>query len=493
MPMTFPEYETYDGLGLAHLVQQNIISPTELLEAAIERIELFNPKINAVIYKMYDQARAAIKTGLPRGLFYGVPILLKDLTEYAGTPMQMGSRFTKGFMSTQDSEVVARLKQSGVSILGKTNLPELGLGDTTEPVAFGPTRNPWDLTRSSAGSSGGSAAAVAARMVPIAHAGDGGGSIRLPAAYCGIFGLKPTRGRTPIGPVMLRVWQGMCVEHVLTRSVRDSAAMLDVLAGPELGSPISQPKPVSSYLRQLEQPLTSLRIGLIHTPFFPAAIDPEYHAAVKTVAKYCQVLGHEVREVELKINSEEVAAAFFIVMAAEIAMIVKKISEKWARTPAADELEEKTKVIAHAGTQFSAADLAWAIQIIDMTGRQFAEFYQNIDMLLMPTTPIPAQLIGAQTSDRWEQFLLKILSHFPYLSPMRKAILQESLKKFSFISFTALFNITGQPAMSVPLCWDKNGLPIGVQFAGRFGEDGVLLQLARQLEQAYPWEEKRPH
>lgn len=491
MPMTFPEYESYDGLGLAHLVHQGVISPAELLEAAIERIELYNPKLNAVIYKMYDQARAAIQAGLPPGAFQGVPFLLKDLlASYAGVPLQMGSRLTKNFIPKQDSELVVRLKNAGVSILGKTNLPEWGLGGTTEPVAFGATRNPWDLQRTPAGSSGGSAAAVAARMVPIAHGGDGGGSIRMPAAYCGIFGLKPSRGRTPAGPEVMQVWQGMVVEHVLTRSVRDSAAMLDILAGPEIGSPISLAKPEISFLQQLENPVGKLRIGIINKPFLPATVDPEYLTAVKTAAHYCQQLGHDVREVEFALDGEEIGSAFFIMMAAEVAMQIAFIAKILGKSPSHD-LEECTAFIAHAGTQFSAAEHAWALQVMDMTGRKVAEFYQDIDILLTPTLPMPAGLIGEDIPLR-EQLMLKVLSHVPYVASIRKTVLKESLKKLSFIAFTALFNMTGQPAMSVPLCSDKKGLPIGIQFAGRLGKEGVLLQLARQLEEAYPWEDKRP-
>ena len=352
MPITFPEYESFDGLGLASLIQRGVISPLEVLEAAIERIELWNPKINAVIHKMYDYAEDQIKkNNIPAGPFRGVPILLKDLLgDCEGTPICFGSRFAydNRWVSQIDSELIKRLKQTGVVILGKTNVPEFGLSPVTEPELFGPTRNPWDLTRSPGGSSGGSAAAVAARMVPIAHAGDGGGSIRMPAAYTGIFGFKPSRGRTPTGPIFMRVWLGMVVEHIMTRSVRDSAAMLDLLCGPELGSQIVLPKPERSFLSHLETPVRKLRIAVIEEPFFAAKVDPEYLDALKKAAQLCQDLGHDVEAARFPLN-DDVAFALLNIVVAETGAGVKNLAKAIGRKPKSNELEKATAmcVVSH--------------------------------------------------------------------------------------------------------------------------------------------------
>lgn len=494
MPMTFPEYESFDGVGLASLVQRGVISSSELLEAAIERIEFWNPKLNAVIHKMYDQARAAINAKLPAGPFQGVPILLKDLlAECAGTPISYGSRFAYNnhWVSKEDSELVKRLKKTGVQILGKTNVPEFGLSPVTEPELFGPTHNPWDLERTSGGSSGGAAAAVAARIVPIAHGGDGGGSIRIPSAYTGIFGFKPSRGRTPTGPLFMRVWLGSVVEHALTRTVRDSAAMLDALAGPELGSPIALPKPEHSFSSYLQSPPRKLRIALIEQPFFQATIDPEYKAALKKAAQLCQELGHEVEPATLSFN-DDLAFAFLIIMIAETRAGVRELAKFIGKKPKSNELENITAMLCHAGDEFSAADYAWSVHVLDMAANKLAKFYEKYDVILTPTMPFPAPKIGACKPDRNEQFGIKLLRYLPYGQTLRQFVQRAAAKHFSFMAFTALFNICGQPAMSVPLYMDKKGMPIGIQFAGRINHDGLLFQLAHQLETAEPWADRKP-
>lgn len=491
---TFSDYESFDGLGLAHLVQNDIVTPTELLNAAIERIEQRNPALNAVIYKMYDQARSTIQNEIPCGLFQGVPFLLKDfLADYSGVPMRFGSRIAHDYISPHDSELVKRFKKAGLVILGKTNTPEFGLSPTTEPELFGPTLNPWDLTKSAGGSSGGSAVAVASGMVPMAHGGDGAGSLRIPAAYCGVFGLKPSRGRTPAGSSVMRIWQGMVTEHVITRSVRDNAAMLDVLSGPELGSLIALSKPQESFLECLDNPLSPLRIGVIQKPFFPSAVDPEYSEATRKAGVLCQDLGHRVDLASFNINSEEVALAYLIVVTAETAATIKTVAESLKSKPKYNELEAATAVLCEVGQHFSAADFAWATHILDMTGRKSAEFFENYDVLLTPTMATPPPMLGKFKPDRLEKNLLELLRRVPYGPLLRKLAERTSTKHFSFVPFTPLFNITGQPAMSVPLYWDKQGLPIGIQFAGRYGEEKTLLQLAHQLEKAQPWAQKKPN
>lgn len=490
---TFAEYELFDGLGLADLVKSGVVSPTELVTASIERIEKLNPAINAVIYKLYDQALDSSKQKIPDGVFQGVPFLLKDLlADLSGVPLQFGSRFAKNWISPRDSELVRRMKNAGLIMLGKTNTPEFGLSPITEPKLFGATRNPWDLTRVSGGSSGGSAAAVAACMVPMAHGGDGAGSIRLPSAYCGIFGLKPSRGRTPTGPNAMRVWQGMVVEHVMTRSVRDSAAMLDVLCGPELGSPIALPSPKKSFLSALKDPLPSLRIAVSNEPFFPSTVHPEYKNAVEKAARLCEALGHQVEIAGPKINYDNVILAFMIMISADTAAGIQMLGDAIGPNANYDDLETTTAVICEVGQHFSAKDFVWASHVLDMTGRQIAEFLTRYDILLTPTMAVPPPFVGQFQPAPLERKVLKFMRQVPYGPLLRRLTKTLAKKHFSFAPFTPLANITGQPAMSVPLYWDSEGLPIGIHFAGRVGDDLMLLQLAAQLEEAQPWSEKKP-
>lgn len=494
MAFLFPEYESFDGLGLANLVKRKIISPQEVLAAAIERIEKYNPFLNAVIHKMYEKARAQLQNNVSDGLFQGVPFLLKDLiADYAGEPMRMGSRFTAGFISSHDSELVIRFKKAGLVILGKTNAPEFGLSVVTEPVLFGPTRNPWNLSRSSGGSSGGSAAAVAARMVPLAHAGDGGGSIRIPSAYCGLFGLKPSRGRTPAGPDVMRIWLGLVVEHGITRSVRDSAALLDTLSGPELGSPISLPTPEKSFLKSLEEPCPPLRIGIVDEPFFPAKVEHDYLIALKKAAMLCQDLGHTVEPIKVSLDKEEVALAYLIFLVAEAAADLRAVEKILGRKARSSELEKQTAVICHAGQLFTAADFAWATNVLDLAGRVMATILQNYDVIMTPTMASPAPEVGKFKPDRIEKGILELVHWLPQGgSFLHKFVKKAAARNFGFSPFTAIFNISGQPAMTVPLYFDHNNMPIGIQFVGRSGEDALLLQLAKQLEEAQPWDKKVP-
>lgn len=485
--MNFPEYELFDGLGLAELVKKGEVSSLELIESAIARIENKNPKINAVIFKMYDEARATAQQPIPNGLFQGVPFLLKDiLADCEGSPMHCGSSFMQGYLSQNDSELVRRYKKAGLIILGKTNLPEFGLSPVTEPELFGPTCNPWDLAKNAGGSSGGSAAAVASCMVPMAHGGDGAGSLRIPAAYCGVFGLKPSRGRTPTGPHLMRVWQGMVVEHAITRSVRDSAALLDISAGKELGSLISLPDPEKSFLSCLTKPIKPLRIAYTSKAFFGCVLHPEYDEALTKAAKLCEHLGHSVEWNAPSIYSEEVALAFLIIIAADMAFTLKLIAKKMRCKPDYGKLEPATAVLCEVGEHFSAEDFAWANYTLDQTVKQMAEFFQNYDVMLTPTMADPPPAIGEFKPDRLEQNIIELLRRLPYGPILKRLTRKTASQYFGFTPYTPIFNITGQPAMSVPLYWDKNGLPIGIHFAARIGEESVLLQLAQQLEGAKP-------
>lgn len=491
--MTLIDYASHDGLSLASLVKQGEISPEELLDTAIEQVEILNPKLNAIVTKMYDEAKQTIKDGLPQGPFEGVPFLLKDLlVDYAGVPLTSGSRFTQQYIPSQTSELVNRINQSGLVIFGKTNVPEFGLSSVTEPQAFGPTLNPWDLTRNAGGSSGGSAAAVASGMVPIAHGNDGGGSIRIPASYCGLFGFKPSRGRTAGGSDMMRMWENMVVEHALTRSVRDSAAMLDVLAGPEIGSSIALPKPEISFLQSLGKSPGKLKIGLIDKPLFHTHLELECVEATHKAARLCEELGHHVEEVTLDLNTDEISLAYIIIIAGEISASIKRLSDKMQRKLNLLELEKQTVLLYHIGDHISASDFAWAANVMDKTARLMGQYFLDVDVLLTPTMPSTAPKLGQLKPNFFEQRGIDLLTHLPFTPLLLKALEHAASKQFSFHPYTPIFNISGQPAMSVPLYWDAQGLPIGIQFAGRYGQEEVLFQLAGQLEKALPWIHKKP-
>jgi amidase len=493
MSNPFAEYETFDALEIAEFIQRKVISPQEALEAAITRVEEWNPQLNAVIHKMYDQAKQTIQNGTPAGPFGGVPFLLKDLAaEYAGAPYSMGSVFAKDFVSFQNTEIVNRFIQSGLVILGKTNTPEFGLSPVTEPKLFGPTHNPWNLKYASGGSSGGSAAAVAARIVPMAHGGDGGGSIRIPAAYCGVFGFKPSRGRTPSGPQFLRLWQGMVTHHVLTRSVRDSAAMLDVLAEPELGAVFTLPQTTVSYLKAIEHPAKKLRIAMIEDPFFPSTINAEYITALKKAGQLCSDLGHTV-EIQKITMPEDVSLAFLVIIAGELAFGMSTLTKIIGHSPTLGELEPTTDMIQRAGKNFNAADFAWAIQLLDQIGFKLAEFFQQYDVIMTPVLAGPPPLVGEFKPSTNETAMLEILRWIPNRQLLKRLVGSVAERFFAFAPYTPLFNIGGNPAMSVPLYKDQHSLPIGIQFAAKVGDDALLLKLARQLELAEPWIHKTVH
>lgn len=492
----FPEFDTFDALGLAQLVSQKTVSPEELLRAAIERIDSRNPALSAVVHTLYEEAQAAVQAGLPDGPFRGVPFLLKDLlADCAGTPLQCGSRLLQERISPADSELVKRVRAAGLVILGKTSTPEFGLNFVTDPLLTGPARNPWDLSRNAGGSSGGSAAAVAARMVPMAHGGDGGGSLRIPSAWCGTFGLKVSRGRNPSGALVIRIWQDMAVEHVITRSVRDSAAMLDRLAGPQPGFFPSLPLPANSWLDGLALPLRPLRIAFSTEPPFPTAVHPEWAEAAQKTASLCASLGHHVTEAAPPLPSRDVPLAFMIVMAAEMGMSIQLMMRMMGRdNPKTwrQQLESLTDLLCESSLHFTARDFAWAVHILECAAQKTAGFFAAHDMLLTPTLPGPAPLNGAFQPRGLAKTILACLRKFPVGVLLRRAANKMGQKTFSQIPFTPLYNISGQPAMSVPLWEDTHGMPIGVQFAAQLGDEMRLLQLAYALEQAQPWAQRVP-
>jgi amidase len=468
------ELASRDATAQAELVRKKEVKPIELIDAAIDRIERINPQINAVVTPMYDQARAAASNPLPEGPFTGVPFLLKDLlAAYAGVPMTSGSAFLRDFVPPHDSELVARYKRAGLIVVGKTNTPEYGILPTTEPALFGRTRNPWDPTRATGGSSGGSAAAVAAGLVPFAHANDGGGSIRIPASCCGVFGLKPTRARNPLGPDFGDMFSGLVAEHAVTRSVRDSAALLDATSGPDVGDPYWAPPPVRPFIEEVGFDPGKLRIAFTTTAPSGVKIHPDCVKAVDDAVRLCSSLGHEVVEAYPKLNGEQMAPMFMTIWSAGCAWTIDVGARELGREPSPDQFEPGTWALYQMGLKQTGAGYMTALTWIQGASREVARFMLDYDVWLTPTLGEPPLPLGSFDSP----------AEHP-MAGMARAV--------QFVPFTPLCNMTGQPAMSVPLYWNDEGLPIGTHFVGRFGDEATLFRLAAQLEAARPWAERRP-
>jgi amidase len=491
----FSDYDKYDGLALAELVRKREVKPSELVEEAIGRIEKLNPQLNAVIYKMYELARKAGGGDLPNGPFRGVPFLMKDiLMAYTGVPLTNGSRFFKDFIPDHDSELVKRFKAAGIIVLGKTNTPEFGLVPITEPELFGPTNNPWDLSRTPGGSSGGSAAAVAARIVPLAHASDGGGSIRIPASCCGVFGLKPTRGRTPIGPDFGEAWRGLTCDHVLTRSVRDSAAMLDATAGPDIGAPYYAVSPARPFLEEVDTDPGKLRIAFTSEPFLGDTVHKDCVKGLQTTVRLCRDLGHELVEAGPRIDGKAFAKAFLTVVCVETRATIEEGEVLLNRKASLRDFEPSTWALGLLGKRCRATEFSRSLNLAQLAGRQIGEFFTKYDVLLTPTLAMPPVRTGELQPDRLRAVAMKLLGSINAggLINALSGIDTLSQHVFEFMPYTSLFNVTGQPAMSVPLYWNDEGLPIGMQFVGRYGDEATLFRLGGQLEKARPWSGRIP-
>ncbi len=470
----FADFEQYDALGLADLVRRGKVSATELLEAAIERVEARDGAVNAVTMKLYDYGRKAVADGLPDGPFTGVPFLLKDLTaSLAGVKMTRGSKFfADAPPPTADSEHVKRLKRAGLVIFGRTNTCEIGLSLTCEPRLYGPTKSPWDLTRISGGSSGGAAASVGARMLPIAHGSDGFGSIRVPAACCGIVGLKPTRGRNTFAPYTGEGLGGCSTEHALTLTVRDTAALLDATAGAGPGDPYVAPPPRRPYLDETRGAPRPLHIAYTTAAPNDAPVDAEYLKALAETVACCKDLGHKVQEADPEIDRAAVVPTFLTLAAAN--MVVTLASHPTAGRPARKgEVENATWGTAQKGEKIAAADYVRATQTMHRLGRQMAAFHAGYDVLLTPGLGTLPPKLG------WIDMMLEDVDEY-----WRRV--------FTFSPFTVWFNLTGQPALMLPLGRTASGFPIAVQLAGRYGEEGSILSLGAQLEKARPWFDKKP-
>jgi amidase len=495
--MPFAEYGRYDSLGLAELVRAGEVSPTELLDEALARTAAVNPQINAVIHLMEARARAAIAAGLPPGPLSGVPFLIKDLmTAYAGEPMRCGSRLFKDFVPAEDEELTRRYKAAGLVIFGKTNTPELGVTNVTEPELFGPTRNPWNLERTSSGSSGGSAAAVAARIVPAANANDGGGSIRTPASNCGLVGLKPSRGRNPTGPQAPDVWWGFIGEHVVSRTVRDSAARLDATAGDYPQQLMKLPAPERPFLDETRREPGRLRVAFTFDPGLGKTLHPENRKALEATAACLDRLGHEVVEVHLPLPPESFVEGYAALIAADVAATLRMAETLVGRAATSDDVELATWILAKMGEAQSAADVASALWTMQTFSRQWLGWSSAFDVLLTPTVGVPPMPIGAYKLSTLQRQGLKLLGALPAgaLLSQRPKVVEAFEPVFEAAPYTMVANVTGQPSMSLPLHWTADGLPMGMLFTARIGDEATLFRLAAQLEQAMPWRDRiAPH
>ena len=463
-----------DATELAELVRRKEVKPIELVEAAINGIEKVNPTLNAVVTPMYDQARRAATGDLPDGPFTGVPFLLKDLlASYAGVRMTCGSAFLRDYVPGHDSTLVARYKAAGLIVVGKTNTPEFGIVPTTEPALFGPTRNPWDTSRTTGGSSGGSAAAVAAGIVPMAHANDGGGSIRIPASCCGLFGLKPTRARNPLGPEFGDMFSGLVAEHALTRSVRDSAALLDATSGPDVGDPYWAPPSARPYSREVGADPGRLRIAFTTSSLTGVPVHSDCVAGVEDAAKLCADLGHHVSEAVPRFNGEVLTPSFMALWASGCAWQLDGFARKTGRALSADQFEPGTWTLYEMGAKVSGSQYLLALEALQGISRDIARFFIDYDLWLTPTLGEPPVELG----------------HF---DSTPEAPLRGMQRAAAFVPFTPICNATGQPAMSTPLYWNSDGLPVGTHFVARFGDEETLFRLAGQLEAARPWKDRRP-
>jgi amidase len=443
---------------------------------------------------MYDEARRRAQESLPDGPFQGVPILLKDLiADYAGVPITSGSRFYGDYRPARHSSLVERLLGAGLIVVGKANTPELGIMPVTEPARFGPTRNPWDLSRTPGGSSGGSAAAVAARIVPMASGGDGGGSIRIPAACCGVFGLKPTRGRNPTGPEG-ELWEGFAQEHVITRSVRDSAALLDATAGPDAGAPYSAPAPERPFALELDEPPSRLRIAFSTEPPLADAVHDDCKRALEDAVDLLRELGHELVEARPELDGAAFRRNMLLMIAGQVAGDVRAAEAKLGQRAGVDGFESTTWLTRVLGETYSAGEYVHAVRNLYGAGRQFSAFLERYDAWLTPTLGAPPLAVGALEIRGVEAVLERLIGRLRLgkLVIASGQIEQTARRTFDFIPFTPLANAAGVPSMSAPLYWNEQGLPIGVMLTAAYGDEKTLFRLAAQLERARPWADRRP-
>jgi amidase len=491
--MNFQEYRKHDATSLAQLVKSKQVTSLELLELAIHRCEQVNGKVNAVVTKLYEQAKNDAQQSLPDTPLAGVPFLVKDLAiELKDTPYSAGCKAFTGYISKYDSDLGNRIRKSGLITFGKTNTPEFGLTPYTEGKHLGHCKNPFNLEYTPGGSSGGSASAVASGIVPLATASDGGGSIRIPASCCGLFGLKPSRGRVPLGKTYGEMWSGAVVENCVSRSVRDSAAYLDIMRGGGVGEPYLMLAPERPYVEEVGRTVEKLKIGVCTKHPLGQPVDAENIAAINNTVKLLTSLGHEVVEVELPYTMEVLSELLFTLVASETAVDVEHSAVALGRKPRASDFESNTWMLAKIGNAISGRDVAFYKRKWNEVSRKCGAFHLKYDLLLTPTLGrIPAQL-GDLHNSPFEETMLKIASKLGIVALLRHTDIVDKVaeKVYGYIPYTPTANITGQPAMSVPLYWTAQNIPIGVMFTAAMGEEGVLYRLAAQLEEAQPWFDK---
>jgi amidase len=472
--MSMDDYSDYDGLGLADLVARKGVSPAELVEAAIERVERHNPSLNAVVYKGYEDARKAAMGPLPEGPFRGVPFLIKDLgMPVAGWPRSSGSRFAQHMVDDADGGLTRRYREAGVIPLGKTNTPEYGITGTTEGALLGPCRNPWNPAHISGGSSGGSASAVAAGIVPMAHASDGLGSIRIPAACCGLVGLKVTRDRVPNLPDGTDYAIGFVVDHVVTRTVRDSAAMLDATGKPEAGDPYPAPPKARPYREEIERSPGRLRIAWSSETASGRPIDPEIQAALERTAALLTGLGHEVVEQGMGLDYRALYTARGPVSGANFAAMMGRLIDEIGREPEPHELEPLTWAALKGGRKVTGEQALRGLQELRMLNRATLAFFEDWDIYLSPVLGTPVPEVG-------------------FIDPVALEPRELNRRQGQVFPFTPPFNFSGQPSLSLPLEMSSNGLPVGMMFTARYADEATLFRLAAQLEKEAPWRSRKP-
>lgn len=470
--MTIEGYADLDATDLADLVARGELSALEVLEEAVERAERVNLRLNALVYPWYDHARQCIRDGLPEGPLRGVPFLLKDLyQDYEGQKQSNGCRALAGTVAGEDGEMVNRYKAAGLSIFGRTTSPEFGLSTTTESALHGQTRNPWNPELTSGGSSGGASSIVAAGVLPIANASDGGGSIRVPASCTGLFGLKPTRGRNPMGPLVGEGWSGLATVHAVSRSVRDSALLLDCTAGPDLGAPYWAEPPERPFAEEVGREVAGMKAAVVREAWFGVETHSDCLEAVDKAAGLCRGLGLEVEEASLPIPRELLDADMQIIYAN--ARETVELVEQVLGRPATEEDVEKNNLAMARRDLSTGADYVRALNGIHALGRLVARFFLDFDLLITPTMPVPPMPLGL-------------------LSPSREDAGAQWRDVMRTIAFTSVFNASGNPAASLPLHWNGDGLPIGVQFVAPYGGEAALFRIASALEQAAPWAHRRP-
>jgi len=494
----FHEYTQYDATGLAGLVARKEVSAGELLEAALARASKLDPHLAAICLPMQEIALERAAQPL-QGAFAGVPFLLKDMgQDHAGVASPMGSRALRNRVPARHDHYVERVLQAGLVVFGKTASPEFALKAETSPLIWGrPTRNPWDLSRTPGGSSGGSAAAVAAGIVPAAGASDGGGSIRIPSAYCGLFGLRPSRGRTPSGPLEAENWEGASSQHVITRSVRDSARLLDVLAGPEPGAPFAIAPPRGSYAQALQRPSGRLRVGFSTRSPLGTPVHPECVQAVEQAVRQLESLGHVVEEAAPQVDGRALARSYITLYFGQVAAAIARAR---AETGAgAGDFELETRILGLLGRTLRAGDYVEQHLRWNDYARALSAFFQGYDLYLTPTTAQPPNRIGELDTPPLQRAFAQAVLALRAGSLLLKSGMVDTLVETSLqrVPFTQLSNLTGTPSMSVPVHWaavEPQGpvLPFGAQFVARFGDELTLLQLAAQMEMARPWNQRRP-